>query len=116
MFGESTDKAREKLKQDVEDTHTLFKDFVKQQRPIVDLDETATGEYWLGQRAHELNLVDTLGTSDDYLMSQSEEADIFEIHYRVKQKMVERITTMFRQMGRRRLSLDEHDGHSPHLM
>ena len=116
MFGESTDKAREKLKQDVEDTHTLFKDFVKQQRPVVDLDETATGEYWLGQRAHELNLVDTLGTSDDYLMSQSEEADIFEIHYRVKQKMLERITTMFRQMGRRRLSLDEHDGHSPHLM
>jgi hypothetical protein len=49
-------------------------------------------------------------------MSQSEEADIFEIHYRVKQKMLERITTMFRQMGRRRLSLDEHDGHSPHLM
>ena len=109
MFGESTDKAREKLKQEVEDTHTLFKDFVKQQRPVVELSEIATGEYWLGKRAHELNLVDALGTSDDYLLNERDNADIFELLYSVKQKLLERITTMFGKLGRRGLSLNDDD-------
>ena len=109
MFGESTDKAREKLKQEVEDTHALFKDFVKQQRPVVELSEIATGEYWLGKRAHELNLVDALGTSDDYLLNERDNADIFELHYSVKQKLLERITTMFGKFGRRGLSLNDND-------
>ena len=109
MFGESTDKAREKLKQEVEDTHALFKDFVKQQRPVVELSEIATGEYWLGKRAHELNLVDALGTSDDYLLNARDNADIFELRYSVKQKLLERITTMFGKFGRRGLSLNDND-------
>lgn len=109
MFGESTDKAREKLKQEVEDTHTLFKDFVKQQRPVVELSEIATGEYWLGKRAHELNLVDALGTSDDYLLNERDNADIFELHYSVKQKMLERITAMFGKLGHQGLSLNDND-------
>ena len=109
MFGESTDKAREKLKQEVEDTHALFKDFVKQQRPVVELSEIATGEYWLGKRAHELNLVDALGTSDDYLLNERDNADIFELHYSIKQQMLDRITTMFGKFGRRGLSLNDND-------
>ncbi|MDP6504437.1 MAG: protease SohB, partial [Planctomycetota bacterium] len=74
MFGETTDKARQKLKEEVEETHTLFKDYVKEQRPIIDLEQVATGEYWLGTRALALNLVDELRTSDDYLMQMHESA------------------------------------------
>lgn len=33
MFGENTDKAREKFKQELEETHQLFKDFIREHRP-----------------------------------------------------------------------------------
>ena len=102
MFGETTDKARQKLKEEVEETHTLFKDYVKEQRPIIDLERVATGEYWLGTRALTLNLVDELRTSDDYLMQMHESADLFEVRYTVKQKLADKIFGVFsgfRQSG-----------------
>ena len=34
IFGENTDKGRERFKQEIEDTHILFKDFVKRHRDI----------------------------------------------------------------------------------
>ena len=92
MLGETTDKARVKVKEEVEQTHTLFKDFVKQCRPVVDLDAVATGEHWLGTRARTLNLVDDIRTSDDYLMSLREAADIFEVEYSVKKKVIDRLS------------------------
>ncbi len=92
MLGETTDKARAKVKEEVEQTHTLFKDFVKQCRPVVDLDAVATGEHWLGTRARTLNLVDDIRTSDDYLMSLREAADIFEVEYSVKKKVIDRLS------------------------
>jgi len=95
MFGETTDKARQKLKEEVEETHTLFKDYVKEQRPIIDLEQVATGEYWLGTRALALNLVDELRTSDDYLMQMHESADLFEVRYTVKQKLADKIFGIF---------------------
>lgn len=36
MFGENTDKAREKFKQELEETHQLFKDFIREHRPALD--------------------------------------------------------------------------------
>ena len=96
MFGENTEKGRDKLKAEVEEIHTLFKDFVKEKRPIVSLDEIATGEHWLAKRAFELKLVDELKTSDDYLLSLREESDIFEVKYsQKKRKFIDRITSSF---------------------
>ena len=96
MFGENTEKGRDKLKAEVEEIHTLFKDFVKENRPIVSLDEIATGEHWLAKRAFELKLVDELKTSDDYLLSLREESDIFEVKYsQKKRKFIDRITSSF---------------------
>ena len=92
MLGETTDKARAKVKDEVEQTHSLFKDFVKDKRPIVDLEAVATGEHWLGTQAHALQLVDELRTSDDYLMSLRESADIFEVEYSIKRKVLDRIS------------------------
>lgn len=81
MFGRNTDADRQKLTEQIEETHTLFKEFVARNRPQVDLDQVATGEYWYGTRALELKLVDELTTSDDYLVAARERADIFELHY-----------------------------------
>ena len=62
MFGENTDADREKLRQDIEDIHAIFKTFVTEQRPGLDIDRVATGEHWLGRRAKDLGLCDTLVT------------------------------------------------------
>ncbi len=91
MFGENTKRGREKFVEDLEDTHLLFKEFVAQHRPQVDVDKVATGEIWFGRRAREVNLVDELKTSDEYLLSQSDKADIFEVHYEQKKSLPEKL-------------------------
>ena len=101
MLGETTDKARAKVKDEVEQTHLLFKDFVKEQRPIVDLDTVATGEHWLGTQAHSLRLVDELRTSDDYLMSLRESADIYEVEFSVKRKVLDRLSGLLGRLSGR---------------
>jgi serine protease SohB len=90
MFGENTEKGREKFVEDIEDTHVLFKDFVSEHRPQVDIAMVATGEVWFGRRAKDVNLVDVLQTSDEYLLDQAENADIFEVEYTLKKSLTEK--------------------------
>lgn len=68
-----------KLKSEVEETHALFKSFVHEMRPTLDVERVATGEHWHGTRALELGLVDELGTSDDVLLARAQEARVFEV-------------------------------------
>lgn len=91
MFGENTEKGREKFVEDLEDTHVLFKEFVSEHRPQVDIAAVATGEVWFGCRAQAVNLVDTLQTSDEYLLEQVDTADIFEIEFVVKKSLQEKL-------------------------
>lgn len=91
LFGENTDKDREKFKEELEDTHKLFKEFVKDNRAQVDIDKIATGEHWYGKRAIELKLVDELITSDDYLTKAAAEADVFEVKFERKKAVSEKL-------------------------
>ena len=91
MFGENTEKDREKFREDLEDTHVLFKEFVSEHRPQVDIAKVATGEVWFGRRAMEVNLVDSLLTSDEYLLAQAENADIYEVTYSFKKSLPEKL-------------------------
>lgn len=93
VFGENTDRQREKTKQDIELTHGLFKDFVSRHRPGLDIDKVSTGEYWMGSRAHELGLVDELGTSDDLLLGACDDCDLLEVAYRPRQTVIRRLAT-----------------------
>jgi serine protease SohB len=81
FFGEITDQGRAKLQGQLDEAHLLFKQFVKQYRPSLDIDQAATGEYWLGTRAKELGLVDELRTSDDYLLEKARGANVFGVTY-----------------------------------
>jgi len=94
FFGENTDKDREKLKEEIEDTHGLFKEFVAGNRPGLDIDKISTGEHWYGIRALELKLVDELMTSDDYLLAANEKADLYEVRYTAKKSVSERIAAV----------------------
>nr|VFK51452.1 MAG: inner membrane peptidase. Serine peptidase. MEROPS family S49 [Candidatus Kentron sp. TUN]VFK57257.1 MAG: inner membrane peptidase. Serine peptidase. MEROPS family S49 [Candidatus Kentron sp. TUN]VFK65377.1 MAG: inner membrane peptidase. Serine peptidase. MEROPS family S49 [Candidatus Kentron sp. TUN] len=94
FFGENTDKDREKLKEEIEDTHELFKGFVEENRPELDIAKISTGEHWYGTRALELKLVDELMTSDDYLLAASEKSALYEVCYTAKKSVGERIAAV----------------------
>nr|MCH9639774.1 S49 family peptidase [Betaproteobacteria bacterium] len=85
------DEAKAKFREEIEDIHVLFKDFIVQHRPGVDIVKVSTGESWPGTRALEKKLVDELKTSDDYLLESSKDADIYEIIYINKKSLTERM-------------------------
>ncbi len=91
MFGENTDGGREKFQEELEETHQLFKRFVKDNRPQVDIDRVATGEHWYGSQAIELQLVDELKTSDDYLLAASKDCDLYGIHYKTHKSLQQKV-------------------------
>lgn len=91
VLGENTDAAREKFREELEDTHKLFKQFVAEHRPQVAIDKVATGEHWFGTRALAIRLVDELKTSDDYLLERASSAKLFSVRYRRKKPLAERL-------------------------
>jgi serine protease SohB len=91
MFGENTDKGREKFVEELEDTHELFKSFVAEHRPQVNVNEVATGEVWYGKRAIEHQLIDDIQTSDEYLMALRESSKIYSVAYVAKKTFKEKM-------------------------
>ncbi|MDM9653581.1 protease SohB [Pseudomonas wenzhouensis] len=91
VFGENTEKGREKFQEDLETTHELFKGFVARYRPQLDINAIATGEVWLGMAAQERLLVDELKTSDQYLAERAAEAELFHLHFAHKKSLQERV-------------------------
>ncbi len=91
MFGENTDKGRQKFIEDLEDTHVLFKEFVAEQRPQVNIDEVANGDVWFGKRAIEKNLIDEICTSDEYVLNACKDADVYHISFVEKKSFQERM-------------------------
>lgn len=91
VFGENTDAGREKFVQELEETHVLFKEFVQEYRPHLDMARVATGEHWYGRQAVALGLVDKLMTSDEYLLTASKDADIFAVRFVHKVPLLQRV-------------------------
>ncbi|MAZ25204.1 MAG: protease SohB [Porticoccaceae bacterium] len=91
LFGKNTDKGREKFIEELNETHGLFKEYVAQRRPNIDINKIASGEIWFGSRARELSLVDEISTSDEYICSCFNSAKVFEIKFVRKQKLLQRI-------------------------
>ncbi|MCV2402203.1 protease SohB [Marinomonas sp. C2222] len=91
MLGKNTDEGREKFKQDLEDTHGLFKRFVSGQRPQLDIESIATGDTWYGSEALDNKLVDAVMTSDAYLVSNLADKDVVQVAYKQPKKMAERL-------------------------
>src|SRR5690606_6116850 len=90
-FTEVTEKGRDKVRQDVDIMHDLFKQWVKEYRPVVDIDQIATGETWVGLQAQDLNMVDAIGTSDECIVQACKEADVYEVSYEIRVPLGERI-------------------------
>ena len=93
LFGENTEKGREKFQEDLENIHRLFKQFVGQYRPALNMDEVATGEVWFGSEALDKALADELKTSDEYISQRVRQADVFEVHFQRPKKLQDRFSS-----------------------
>lgn len=92
LFGEITEKGEAKFKEQLEATHTLFKDFVGQFRPQLNLNEVATGEYWYGQQAIAKNLIDKIQTSDDYILNKTKTHQVIKISFEKKPTLSDKLS------------------------
>jgi serine protease SohB len=91
LFGENTPAGREKMQEQLESIHQQFKQFIRHQRPQVNIEEIATGDHWLGEEAKRLYLVDTLQTSDAYILEAFHTGRaLFQIHYEQKKSLGQR--------------------------
>ena len=100
-FTEVTDEGKQKLQDDITAIHEAFKRLIKEGRPDVDIEEIATGEYWLASQAKEKGLVDEIMTSDDYLCSKLDDCEVIEITTETEQNRLEKLieggASLFRQ-------------------
>ena len=92
LLGENTDEGREKFREDLNETHLLFKSFVHDMRPSLDIDAVATGEHWYGSQAKEKGLVDEIATSDDLLLDRMKQYEVVSIRYAQRKKLMDRFT------------------------
>ncbi len=90
-FGEITQKGRDKVKEDVEEMHGLFKAWVKDHRPAVDIDSIATGETWVGVHALEKSMIDELMTSDECIVKACENADVYAVHFEIRRTLSDKL-------------------------
>ena len=94
VLGKNTDAGRAKLQEQLDDIHKLFREFVAEYRPSLDVERVATGEAWHGRHALDLDLVDELRTSDDYLYEASREADLFHVRGAGRTRLRQRLSEL----------------------
>jgi serine protease SohB len=94
-FGENTAKGREKVQEDVDEMHDLFKNFIREHRPALDIAQVATGEVWTGTQALAKGLIDGIETSDEWLLAQSKDADLYAVSWEHKRKFADKLSALF---------------------
>ncbi|HHA1724303.1 protease SohB [Enterobacter cloacae] len=92
LLGENTEEGRQKFREDLNETHHLFKEFVHRMRPALDIDQVATGEHWYGTQALEKGLVDEVGTSDDLLLNLMEGRELVGVRFTQRKRLLDRFT------------------------
>jgi len=109
-FGENTDKDREKVQEEVDEMHSLFKDFIREQRPALDVTQVATGEVWTGTQALAKGMIDAVDTSDEWLVARCRDADVFHVEWEHKRKLADRLSSLFEGAAARSMRKVFEDG------
>ena len=105
IFGEITPAGREHFRGKLDATHDTFKEFVRENRPGLDIERVANGDTWLGREALTLGLVDELAASDDYLFRARDHARIYEISIKEHKSLPRRLLDGFGLAARRAADL-----------
>ena len=95
IFGEITKKGKEKVQEDVETIHGIFKKWVKDHRPSVDIDKISTGETWVGMQAKEKYMVDDIRTSDECIVTACDSADVYEVEFEIRKSLQDKLGSVF---------------------
>ncbi|GHC26463.1 protease SohB [Aidingimonas halophila] len=91
VLGENTDEGREKFRGDLQHIHDLFKQYVGQRRPGLDIDSVATGEVWYGTDAVENGLADAVKTSEAYLLERMQQAKVMTLQLETRKGVAARM-------------------------
>lgn len=94
-FGENTDKDRAKVQEEVDEMHDLFKRFIHENRPGMDMAAIATGEVWTGTQALERGLIDAIDTSDEWITAQCLDASVYRVSWEQKKPFKDRLSSLF---------------------
>lgn len=92
LFGELTEKGIKKFTEDIENTHSLFKNFVSKYRTKMDITKIATGEIWYGIDAINNGLIDLISTSDEYLFSKKDSSQIYSVKIVTKKSIADKFS------------------------
>ncbi|WP_110656049.1 protease SohB [Salinicola halimionae] len=92
VLGENSEEGRAKFLEDLASTHDLFKHYVGERRPGLDVESVATGEIWYGSEALAAGLVDAVGTSDAYLLEkQRQQARVLNVSLESRSGLLSRL-------------------------
>lgn len=91
VIGENTAEGKEKFQEELNDVHALFKEFVSENRPILDIEQVSTGETWYGTSAKKVHLVDEIATSDDLILGQIHDKQVLLVKYEEKKSLINQI-------------------------
>ncbi|VFP78659.1 Probable protease SohB [Candidatus Erwinia haradaeae] len=95
LFGENSEEGREKFRDDLNQTYLLFKQFVGEMRPKLNIETVSTGAHWYGSQALEQGLIDEIGTSDDFIINKMATHQILSVCYIRHQKVIDRLINKF---------------------
>lgn len=104
FFGENSRKDKQKFQEEIDETHALFKQFVSDNRPKLNISQVATGEHWYGEQAIKYALIDEISTSDDYLLQHSTSHELYSICYESKKipilvKLLQRTSMLIQKIN-----------------
>ena len=92
MLGENTPEGRRKFKEDLEQTHLLFKAWIAKRRPNLDINAVADGSIFYGTDALTKGLCDEIATSDDVLLELSADHHLFALKWIEKKSLTARLS------------------------
>ncbi|PTY36695.1 protease SohB [Saccharospirillum sp. MSK14-1] len=93
LMGEKTEAGRQKFVDDLEAIHRRFKGLVGRYRPQLELDKVTEGDFWLAEDALELQLIDEIGTSDDYLQKQVNDKELVGVTWKPQRHLNMKVRT-----------------------
>jgi len=91
LFAENTEKGRKKFQEDLEKIHQNFRNYVLDNRQQLEIDKVANGEHWLAVDAFDLRLVDSLKTSDEYILDKIDSFNCYQIIVHGKSSLVSKL-------------------------
>lgn len=91
FLGENTEDGKKKHIEDLNAIHKRFKGLVSSNRPDVDIEAVAEGDFWLAEDALEHKLVDELMTSDDYLQALGREYEVYRVQWVPHKSLEEKV-------------------------